>query len=113
MEWVAVWLALSFGVGLFAERLGRSGVLAFFVAALLSPVVGLLLYAAAGRSGRARAADIEAEERLRAEVRAKIAQETEDASAAASVAPSAGAEPPVTASARLMRATAARRGWRD
>ncbi|MDT8345410.1 MAG: hypothetical protein RQ752_13385 [Thermohalobaculum sp.] len=67
------WLIFAVLVGVFAARNGRSGILAFFVAVILSPLIAFIIYLVIGRSEAGERARIEREERMRAEIRRQIA----------------------------------------
>ncbi|MFN3615484.1 MAG: hypothetical protein ACK4WC_13135 [Rubrimonas sp.] len=75
MDMLILYLALALLVAWFASSRGRSGLLAFLLAVVFSPLLVFIGYLIAGRSESAIRAQIEAEERMRAEVRARIAQE--------------------------------------
>jgi hypothetical protein len=75
MGLLIVYLALALLVAWFASSRGRSGVLAFLLAVVFSPLLVFIGYLIAGRSESAIRAQIEAEERMRAEIRARIARE--------------------------------------
>ncbi|GMG81210.1 hypothetical protein LNKW23_04220 [Paralimibaculum aggregatum] len=72
MEIVVPWIIFSVLVGLLTRSKGRGFALGFFVSLLLSPLVGLIWALVAGKSHAARAAELEAEERMRRAVRAKL-----------------------------------------
>ena len=75
VEIVILWTILCFVVGGLANARGRSGVGFFFLSVVLSPLIGLLILLVAGKSGDLRTQEVEAEERLRADVRRQIEAE--------------------------------------
>lgn len=69
---VIAWLVLSALVGWLASSKGRSGFVGFLVAALMSPLIGLIIYLAIGEGAGAKMARIYEEERIRDQVRREM-----------------------------------------
>lgn len=72
MEIVIFWAIASVLVAVYASRRGRSGLLAFIFAVLLSPLLAFILYVALGESRKGRETRIIEEERIRAEARKRL-----------------------------------------
>lgn len=72
MEFILIWLIFSPLVGVYAHKRGRSGILAFLVAVILSPLLAFLIYAILGETRKAKENRILEEERLRAEIQRRL-----------------------------------------
>lgn len=72
MEFVLIWVIFSPLVAVYARRNGRSGVLAFLLAIILSPLLAFLIYALRGESRKAKTRRLVDEERIRAEARKSL-----------------------------------------
>jgi hypothetical protein len=57
MEWWIFWVVMAIGVGIGGAHYGRNGIAWFLIALLLSPLIGFILLAIAGRLGPQPAAD--------------------------------------------------------
>lgn len=55
MWFIVFWIILALLIGVYAARLGRSGILGFFVSLLISPIIAVFLYLALGESDKSRA----------------------------------------------------------
>lgn len=67
MEFLLVWLVCSVIIGVIASSRGRSGVGWFLIAALLSPLIGLILVLVFQKKGEAAAAVDEAGQKITAD----------------------------------------------
>lgn len=72
MEIVFLWIAFAVLVGVFASKRGRSGIVAFLLAILFSPLLIFVLYLVLGESARGRERRIIEEERIRANARERL-----------------------------------------
>lgn len=64
MWFIVFWIILALLVGVYAARLGRSGILGFFISLLISPIIAVFLYLALGESDRSRANRLIADQNL-------------------------------------------------
>ena len=73
MEILILWIIFTILVVGYAGRRGRSRFIAFVLSLLLSPIIGLLIYAVLGESRRGLERRILKEERLRMDARRSLA----------------------------------------